>query len=219
MLRTLTLAVAIALLLSSPAQAQSVTATVVSVGDGDTLRVDRAGQRVTVRLGCIDAPESDQPGGREASDRLKELLPIGAAVQMRGIDVDRYGREVAELYVGGQSINLQLVEEGYVVVYDRYLGGCDATSEQYLEAEQQAMEQRFNFWAQDNPVMPWDWRRGQTSAPESSSTADLPDCVNSDCNCSDFATQADAQAVLDAFEGDPHGLDRDKDGVACESLP
>jgi len=28
----------------------------------------------------------------------------------------------------------------------------------------------------------------------------LPDCVNSDCNCSDFANQEASQIVLDAFE-------------------
>jgi hypothetical protein len=49
-------------------------------------------------------------------------------------------------------------------------------------------------------------------------TNNLPDCVKEDCNCSDFSTQKQAQAVLDAFPNDPHGLDRNKDGVACESL-
>ncbi|MGQ4646394.1 excalibur calcium-binding domain-containing protein [Lyngbya aestuarii] len=38
-----------------------------------------------------------------------------------------------------------------------------------------------------------------------------------DCNCQDFATQEDAQRVLDAFEGDRYDLDRDNDGIACES--
>lgn len=46
----------------------------------------------------------------------------------------------------------------------------------------------------------------------------LPACVRTDCNCKDFKTQEDAQRVLDAFPGDPHGLDRDKDGIACENL-
>lgn len=49
--------------------------------------------------------------------------------------------------------------------------------------------------------------------------AEFPDCVNTDCNCADFDTQNAAQAVLEAFEGDPFRLDGDKDGIACESLP
>lgn len=38
-------------------------------------------------------------------------------------------------------------------------------------------------------------------------------------NCSDFATQPDAQAELNADPSDPNGLDGDNDGVACEDLP
>lgn len=38
-------------------------------------------------------------------------------------------------------------------------------------------------------------------------------------NCSDFRYQEDAQAVLDLDPKDPHRLDGDKDGIACESLP
>ncbi len=38
-------------------------------------------------------------------------------------------------------------------------------------------------------------------------------------NCSDFGSQAEAQAVLSADPSDPNGLDGDNDGVACESLP
>lgn len=48
--------------------------------------------------------------------------------------------------------------------------------------------------------------------------ADLPTCTQSDCNCSDFATQQEAQRVLDAFPDDPYKLDRDGNGIACESL-
>jgi len=40
-----------------------------------------------------------------------------------------------------------------------------------------------------------------------------------DVDCSDFPTQAAAQAHLLAHPGDPDGLDGDRDGVACESLP
>lgn len=38
-------------------------------------------------------------------------------------------------------------------------------------------------------------------------------------NCSDFSTQAQAQAVLNRNRGDPHRLDGDGDGRACEHLP
>lgn len=38
-----------------------------------------------------------------------------------------------------------------------------------------------------------------------------------DYDCSDFATQAEAQGYL--LPGDPYRLDGDNDGIACESLP
>lgn len=40
-----------------------------------------------------------------------------------------------------------------------------------------------------------------------------------DLDCADFDTQAEAQAELEADPSDPHGLDADNDGVACELLP
>lgn len=40
-----------------------------------------------------------------------------------------------------------------------------------------------------------------------------------DLDCSDFSTQAEAQAVLDADLSDPNNLDSDDDQEACESLP
>jgi len=38
-----------------------------------------------------------------------------------------------------------------------------------------------------------------------------------DLDCADFANQAEAQEHL--YPGDPHRLDGDSDGVACEDLP
>jgi len=43
-----------------------------------------------------------------------------------------------------------------------------------------------------------------------------------DRDCSDFATQEEAQAFFlsqGGPENDPHHLDADNDGIACESLP
>lgn len=47
-------------------------------------------------------------------------------------------------------------------------------------------------------------------------------CSSNIYNCSDFSTHAEAQKIFEACGGlgnDIHGLDRDKDGVACENLP
>ncbi len=38
-------------------------------------------------------------------------------------------------------------------------------------------------------------------------------------NCRDYDTQEEAQAAFDADPSDPNGLDRDNDGVACETRP
>lgn len=57
------LAVALALLPMATAQAPagaSPEATVISVGDSDTIRVRMNGEPITVRLACIDAPETAQ---------------------------------------------------------------------------------------------------------------------------------------------------------------
>ena len=43
--------------------------------------------------------------------------------------------------------------------------------------------------------------------------------AQADRNCSDFATQPEAQAVYDQDPSDPNGLDADDDGIACETLP
>ena len=40
-----------------------------------------------------------------------------------------------------------------------------------------------------------------------------------DLDCADFRYQEDAQRVLDSTPGDPHRLDGDHDGIACERLP
>lgn len=76
-------------------------------------------------------------------------------------------------------------------------------------------------WRLFNAGNDWYWAIDNISLSETFPLVEsqLPDCVNSDCNCSDFATQKAAQTVLDAFPGDPFRLDRDKDGIACESLP
>jgi hypothetical protein len=61
------------------------------------------------------------------------------------------------------------------------------------------------------------------SASASSSASATPEASSSppasaDMDCSDFSSQGVAQAALVADPSDPHGLDEDGDGTACETL-
>ena len=71
-----------------------VTAEVAAqtVQDGDSII---RGDGVRVRLYGIDAPEKDQPYGREARNVLKQYMPLVA--KMKEYDEDRYGRLIVEL--------------------------------------------------------------------------------------------------------------------------
>jgi micrococcal nuclease len=128
------------------------------------------------------------------------------------------------------TASLPLGQEGQAVVYRQYLKGCPELRDRLLSAEAQAKQQRLGLWAQTNPVMPWGFRRSnsasanarpqtqslKTSLPRRS-PALQPNPVR-DYNCRDFKTQAEAQKVFDAYQGDPFKLDRDRDGIACEKL-
>src|SRR5688500_17210253 len=81
-------------------------------GDGFLTRIDvprrNVELEVAVRFGFIDAPEINQPGGREARDFLSSLisdqwldLVILTKMDTGGI-VDRYGRIVAVPYLRQQ---------------------------------------------------------------------------------------------------------------------
>ena len=64
--------------------------------------------------------------------------------------------------------------------------------------------------------------REATPTPESSAPGTKYDPDGPDRNCSDFDTWAEAQAFYEAAggpESDRHRLDRDGNGIACESLP
>jgi len=206
------------LLLAGPASA----ATVLSVGDGDTIRVIEGSQRLTIRLACIDAPETAQrPYGAASRQLLQQLLPLGSTVSLRIQTKDRYGRTVAEVYRDGRSINLAMVSIGQAFAYRKYLAACDSRA--YLTAEAEAQRQRRGFWSVPGGIQkPWDWRHGTTgtsraSAPtrvgasSSGSTAE----VGHRYTCKEIGSYARAQELL--REGHTY-LDKNGDGIACKSL-
>jgi endonuclease YncB( thermonuclease family) len=190
-------------------------ARVISVGDGDTLTVNQAGRRTTIRLACIDAPESAQrPYGDQSRAALQALAPIGATVEVQGNTRDRYGRTVAEILRGTTNVNLELVRRGDAFVYRQYLNGCDRNT--YLSAEKQAESARRGVWSVSGGInRPWDWRRGLVSGPTSSTSTTSRSKLSGRYRCAEVGSWAKAQELLK--QGHTY-LDGDRDGVACESL-
>jgi micrococcal nuclease len=199
---------------------QLLSAKVISVGDGDTISVVNNDQKIIIRLACIDAPEQRQAWGKQATDRLKELLPIGKNIFYRAIQSDRYQRLVAEVFVDNQSINLQMVKEGQAVVYKKYLKGCESSQNQYLKAEASAKTDNLNFWSQPNPAMPWDYRNTLISAINPQVPVPKISGNNSSKTpiCRDFNSQLEVKNFLNKHPEYWGRLDRDNDGVACESI-
>jgi endonuclease YncB( thermonuclease family) len=212
MARTFLLGVVALTALAWPAEvvAQGVKATVLSIGDGDTIRLRQAGKALTVRLACIDAPETAQsPYGQQARTYLQQRLPIGREVSLNIKTTDRYGRSVAEVF-SGVNINLALVEDGQAFAYRQYLSGCDAKA--YLEAEERASSARLGVWQVKGGITrPWDFRRGRRSAV-------IPDGTTPGgrrYRCSEISSYAKAQELL--RQGHSY-LDGDGNGKACEAL-
>ena len=150
-------AIVLFLSIASPSAAARLAGSIISTGDGDTLRANLNGTPTTIRLGCIDAPEKRQRYGATSAARLAGLLPRGTAIELRVMDLDRYGRTVGEIYVGGRSVNLQLVQEGAAVAYREYLKKCDKPA--FLQAEAAAKSSRLGFWSQTQICLPKDFRK------------------------------------------------------------
>lgn len=150
-----------ALTLNRSAQAQSLQkATIVSISDRNALLVRQRGRTTTVWLGCMEMPDPNQKTwGKTAAERLDQLLPAGQPIQIREINRDRYGSIIGEVFVNGESINLQLVTEGMAALNPQYINECRRTQAQYLLAESEAQQQGIGLWQEANPCLPWEYRR------------------------------------------------------------
>ncbi|WP_299490773.1 thermonuclease family protein [Acaryochloris sp. IP29b_bin.137] len=131
---------------------------VISVHDGDTIRVRQGNRTERIRFACIDAPELKQPLGRDSGDHLKQLIAnSGNRVALNLISTDRYGRQVAEVFVNGQLVQSQQVSNGMAYVYHKYLSDCPSADIVRL-AEQQAKQKKVGVWL-GNHQTPWAFRK------------------------------------------------------------
>jgi len=79
--------------------------TVSKVLDGDTF--ETGSRKNPVRLANVDAPEKGQRGAAQARKALRDLVE-GEKVRIVTIGRDKYGRSVANVYVGRESVNKKM---------------------------------------------------------------------------------------------------------------
>jgi len=205
---------------------ERVAVPVVDVVDGDTIKVELDGRLYTIRYIGIDCPETRDPSrpvewmGPEAAGANRRLVGGQTVYLEKDIsETDRYGRLLRYVFLAdGTFVNAELVRLGYaqVATYPpdvRY-------QSLFLEMQQKAREAARGLWGA-TPVSPPP--PSPTPPPATPPLAPVCDCSGNIYNCSDFPTHAAAQMCyeycLSLGVGDIHGLDRDDDGIACESLP
>ena len=129
-------------------------ARVISIVDGDTCRVlTDDNQNIKIRLAGIDSPERKQPFSKQSAKALSEML-LGQTVEVKSHGKDRYGRTVADLYLGSRWINLEMVKNGFAWHYKAY-----SKDRRLAQAEGVCRKKRIGLWANATPTPPWDFRK------------------------------------------------------------
>ena len=143
-------------LFSLSAQAEIIRGQVIKVADGDTLTLlGDSNKKIRIRLAGIDTPERKQPFGNSAKKILAKLV-FQKKILIETQTKDRYGRTVGVIFLDNQNINNELVRQGMAWVYKKY-----TDNETLYELENKAKTKRIGLWADENPIAPWDWRRGK----------------------------------------------------------
>jgi micrococcal nuclease len=125
------------------------------VVDGDSV-VLQGESALRLDLAFIDAPEREQPYGREAKDYLKQLVNSGT------VEVLVNDNNQVELQQNNQSVNLMLVEQGYAWASLNIADPIEAF--RYIEAQKTAIANLDGLWGLGHGLMvaPWQWRQQGT---------------------------------------------------------
>lgn len=176
---------------------------VVRAVDGDTLELGN-GQRVRV-IG-IDTPERGECDYDTATRAMAGLV-VGEGVTLTRVDedTDRYGRLLRYVDVAGMDAGFQMIRRGLANArYDSRDGyGFHPREPRYIRANDAAPQRN----CAPEPPPPTNNAGGGNCAPG------YDPCVPPyppDVDC------ADVDGPVRVSGSDPHGLDRDGDGVACE---
>jgi micrococcal nuclease len=129
----------------SAASARTLSGVVTHVTDGDTLwvRTSAQGQPRKVRMQGIDAPESCQAWGSQATAALASRV-ANQTVQLShksGRAKDDYGRLLANVSVGGQDVGAWMVANGHAWSYHQR-----RSASPYAAEQTQAQSARRGLW-------------------------------------------------------------------------
>ena len=115
---------------------------VIKVYDGDTITIasklpfnESPLYRLSVRLNGIDTPEikgkteDEKLAAKHARDALSGLI-LNKVVILKNIQTEKYGRILADVYLGDLYLNEWLIKEKYAVKYD---GGTKNTPTSWLK--------------------------------------------------------------------------------------
>jgi endonuclease YncB( thermonuclease family) len=177
---------------------------VTRVVDGDTLEL---GNGETVRLVGIDTPEVGECGYDAATVALARLVS-GRQVRLGRSDEDRdhYGRLLRYVDVAGTDAGLRLIHRGLAIArYDSRDGyGFHPREPRYVAADAASR----NLHCPKPAPAPQPLAGGGGACAPGYSPCVPPYPPDVDC--------ADVDGPVSVTGSDPHGLDADNDGVACE---
>ena len=135
-------------------QPEQLEGKVLHVQDGDSFVMMKDGERKTVRMYAIDAPEKGQPYSKAARDFTTDLIE-GKPVRLEVQNVDRYDRLISQVYLpDGRCLNHELVGAGLAWWYRRH-APHDSDLQQ---REEQARSTESGLWRDTRPTPPWDFR-------------------------------------------------------------
>lgn len=205
---------------ATPATAGLSPLSVRSVTDGDTLVVSD-GRRV--RLAQVDAPETSECFGSQATEALRRLTTARTLVlrpPSEGPETDRYGRTLADVHVGGVSVNEALVREGAAEWFEQFASEDPDLARRLRSAEEEARRAGRGLWSACSGTGPPPTTPPAPVAGDGGAGSCHPaypdDCIPApppDLDCGDIKRKV----RVDHAHGDPHRFDADRDGWGCES--
>jgi micrococcal nuclease len=143
------------LFISTAASAKVISGVVTRVSDGDSLwvRLPQGGKPVKVRFQGLDAPESCQDWGPQATQALKSKA-LNQSVVISTRARDDYGRIIAQVQMDGDDLCAWMVEQGHAWSY-RYRNDPGP----YAAQERSARAAKRGLWAAGKAVDPREFRK------------------------------------------------------------